>query len=65
MQNFIELFKNLDSLNSTNRKLILLKEYFKTEKEENLDFAIYLLSGKKKKKISFNQTFKGIIIKIC
>lgn len=65
MQNFIELFKNLDSLNSTNRKLILLKEYFKTEKEENLDFAIYLLSGKKRKKLVSTKLLKELLLKFA
>jgi len=46
LKNFSELFGDLDSNNSTNNKIEVLKRYFLSNKPIDNSWAIYLLTGK-------------------
>ena len=47
LNQFSELFLNLDSSNSINKKLEILKNYFSTNNDLENSWSIYLLTGKK------------------
>ena len=48
LNKFSELFLNLDSSNSTNKKIELLINYFSNNDALENSWTIYLLTGKKK-----------------
>ena len=46
LKKFSELFANLDSSNSTNKKIEILTNYFQSNEPIDNSWAIYLLTGK-------------------
>ncbi len=46
LKKFSELFGDLDSINSTNNKIEVLKNYFLSNDPIDNSWAIYLLTGK-------------------
>ena len=50
LKNFSELFVDLDSNNSTNNKIEVLKNYFLSNDPIDNSWAIYLLTGKSNKR---------------
>ena len=50
LKNFSELFVDLDSSNSTNNKIEVLKNYFLSNEPIDNSWTIYLLTGKNNKR---------------
>ena len=50
LKNFSKLFADLDSSNSTNNKVEVLKSYFLSNEKIDNAWAIYLLTGKSNKR---------------
>ncbi len=64
LKNFAELFLDLDSSNSNNKKIKILKDYFdKNEAIEN-SWTIYLLTGKKNKRFISGRSLKSLFSEI-
>ena len=64
LNNFSKLFLDLDSNNSTNKKIELLQDYFsKNEALEN-SWTIYLLTGKKNKRFINGRSLKSLFSEI-
>ena len=59
LNKFSELFLNLDSNNSTNKKIEILKNYFSTNDDLENSWSIYLLTGKKNKRIISGRYLKS------
>ncbi len=51
MKSFAALFQKIDQTNSTNEKVHLMEEYFLHEAPENSAWALYLLIGRRPKKL--------------
>ena len=64
LNQFSELFLNLDSSNSTNVKLEILKNYFSANKDLENSWSIYLLTGKKNKRFISGRSLKKIFSEI-
>ena len=64
LNKFSELFLNLDSSNSTNKKLEILKNYFSTNDELENSWSIYLLTGKKNKRFISGKSLKNFFSNI-
>ena len=60
LNQFSELFLNLDSSNSINKKLEILKNYFSTNNDLENSWSIYLLTGKKNKRFISGRLLKKI-----
>ena len=59
LNKFSELFLNLDSNNSSNKKIELLKNYFSTNDDLENSWSIYLLTGKKNKRFISGRYLKS------
>ncbi len=59
LNKFSELFLNLDSSNSINKKLDILKNYFATNDYLENSWSIYLLTGKKNKRFISGKLLKS------
>ena len=59
LNKFSELFLNLDSTNSINKKLEILKKYFSTNDDLENSWSIYLLTGKKNKRFISGRSLKS------
>ena len=53
LKKFSELFVDLDSSNSTNNKIEVLKNYFLSNDPIDNSWAIYLLTGKSNRTVSY------------
>ena len=59
LNKFSELFQNLDSNNSTNKKIKILKNYFSKNDDLENSWSIYLLTGKKNKRFISGRYLKS------
>ena len=59
LNKFSELFLDLDSNNSTNKKIEILKNYFSTNDDLENSWSIYLLTGKKNKRFINGRSLKS------
>ena len=59
LNKFSELFQNLDSSNSTNKKIEILKNYFSINNELENSWSIYLLTGKRNKRFINGRSLKN------
>ena len=59
LNKFSELFLNLDSNNSTNKKIDILKNYFLKNNDLENSWSIYLLTGKKNKRFISGRYLKS------
>ena len=59
LNKFSELFLNLDANNSTNKKIEILKNYFSTNDYLENSWSIYLLTGKKNKRVISGRYLKS------
>ncbi len=64
LKNFSELFVDLDSSNSTNNKIEVLKNYFLSNDPIDNSWAIYLLTGKSNKRFISGRYLKNLFSKI-
>ncbi len=64
LNKFSELFLNLDSSNSINKKLEILKNYFSTNDDLENSWSIYLLTGKKNKRFINGRSLKSFFSEI-
>jgi len=64
LNKFSELFLNLDSNSSTNKKLEILKNYFSTNDDLENSWSIYLLTGKKNKRFISGRYLKNLFSQI-
>ena len=59
-----EWFRDLDSLNSTNNKIEVLKRYFLSNKPLDNSWAIYLLTGKSNRRFISGRYLKNLFSQI-
>ncbi len=64
LKKFSELFVNLDSSNSTNNKIEVLKNYFSSNDPIDNSWAIYLLTGKSNKRFISGRYLKNLFSQI-
>ena len=64
LKNFSELFLDLDSSNSTNNKIEVLKNYFFSNDPIDNSWAIYLLTGKSNKRFISGRYLKNLFSQI-
>jgi len=64
LKKFSELFGDLDSINSTNKKIEVLKRYFLSNKQIDNSWAIYLLTGKSNKRFISGRYLKNLFSQI-
>ena len=64
LNNFSELFADLDSSNSTNNKIEVLKNYFFSNDPIDNSWAIYLLTGKSNKRFISGRYLKNLFSQI-
>ncbi len=64
LKNFSELFIDLDSSNSTNNKIEVLKNYFLSNDPIDNSWAIYLLTGKNNKRFISGRYLKNLFSQI-
>ena len=64
LKNFSELFVDLDSSNSTNNKIEVLKNYFLSNDPIDNSWAIYLLTGKSNKRFISGRYLKNLFSQI-
>ena len=64
LKNFSELFGDLDSNNSTNNKIEVLKNYYLSNEPINNSWAIYLLTGKSSKRFISGRYLKNLFSQI-
>ena len=64
LRKFSELFGDLDSINSTNNKIEVLKSYFLSNEPINNAWAIYLLTGKSSKRFISGRYLKTLFSQI-
>ena len=64
LKKFSELFCDLDSINSTNNKVEVLKRYFLSNEPINNSWAIYLLIGKNNKRFISGRYLKNLFSQI-
>jgi len=64
LKNFSELFVDLDSNNSTNNKIEVLKNYFLSNDPIDNSWAIYLLTGKRNKRFISGRYLKNLFSQI-
>ena len=60
LKKFSELFFDLDSINSTNNKIEVLKSYFLSNAPIDNSWAIYLLTGKSNKRFISGRYLKNL-----
>ncbi|MFY7929069.1 MAG: hypothetical protein ACOVS5_09365 [Oligoflexus sp.] len=61
MQSFAQLFQDLDSTSSTSGKLVLLTAYFKHTAPQDAVWSLYLLLGRKQKRLIQRRTLEEAI----
>ncbi len=64
LKKFSELFGDLDSINSTNNKIEVLKRYFLSNEQIDNSWAIYLLTGKSNKRFISGRYLKNLFSQI-
>ena len=64
LKKFSELFGDLDSINSTNNKIEVLKNYFLSNDPIDNSWAIYLLTGKTNKRFISGRYLKNLFSQI-
>ena len=64
LKNFSKLFTDLDSINSTNNKIEVLKNYFLSNDPIDNSWAIYLLTGKSNKRFISGRYLKNLFSQI-
>ena len=64
LKKFSELFGDLDSINSTNNKIEVLKRYFLSNDPIDNSWAIYLLTGKSNKRFISGRYLKNLFSQI-
>ncbi len=64
LKKFSELFDDLDSINSTNNKIEVLKRYFLSNEPIDNSWAIYLLTGKSNKRFISGRYLKNLFSQI-
>jgi len=64
LKKFSDLFGDLDSINSTNNKIEVLKRYFLSNKPIDNSWAIYLLTGKSNKRFISGRYLKNLFSQI-
>ena len=64
LKKFSELFRDLDSINSTINKIEVLKSYFLSNEPINNSWAIYLLTGKSSKRFFSGRYLKNLFSQI-
>ncbi len=64
LKNFSELFVDLDSSNSTNNKIEVLKNYFLSNDPIDNSWAIYLLTGKSNRRFISGRYLKNLFSQI-
>ena len=64
LKKFSELFRDLDSINSTNNKIEVLKSYFLSNEPINNSWAIYLLTGKSSKRFISGRYLRNLFSQI-
>ena len=64
LKNFSELFLDLDSSNSTNNKIEVLKNYFLSNESIDNSWAIYLLTGKSNRRFISGRYLKNLFSQI-
>ena len=64
LKNFSEWFGDLDSINSTNNKIEVLKSYFLSNEPIDNSCAIYLLTGKSNKSFISGRSLKNLFSQI-
>ncbi len=64
LKKFSELFGDLDSINSTNNKIEVLKRYFLSNEPIDNSWAIYLLTGKSNKRFISGRYLKNLFSQI-
>jgi len=64
LKKFSELFCDLDSINSTNNKIEVLKNYFLSNDPIDNSWAIYLLTGKRNKRFISGRYLKNLFSQI-
>ncbi len=64
LKKFSELFGDLDSINSTNNKIEVLKNYFLSNDPIDNSWAIYLLTGKSNKRFISGRYLKNLFSQI-
>ncbi|EEE39285.1 ATP-dependent DNA ligase [Prochlorococcus marinus] len=64
LKKFSELFEDLDSINSTNNKIELLKSFFLSNEPIDNSWAIYLLTGKSNKRFISGRSLKNLFSQI-
>ena len=64
LKKFSELFYDLDSINSTNNKIEVLKNYFLSNEPINNSWTIYLLTGKSSKRFISGRYLKNLFSQI-
>ena len=64
LKKFSELFIDLDSCNSTNKKIRILQNYFSSNEALENSWTIYLLTGKKNKRFISGRSLKTLFSEI-
>ncbi len=64
LKKFSELFINLDSCNSTNKKIGILQNYFSSNEALENSWTIYLLTGKNNKRFISGRSLKTLFSEI-
>ncbi len=64
LKKFSDLFNDLDSINSTNNKIDVLKKYFLSNEPIDNSWAIYLLTGKSNKRFISGRYLKNLFSQI-
>ena len=64
LKKFSKLFLDLDSSNSTNNKIEVLKNYFLSNDPIDNSWAIYLLTGKSNKRFISGRSLKNLFSQI-
>ena len=64
LKKFSELFINLDSCNSTNKKIGILQKYFSSNEALENSWTIYLLTGKNNKRFISGRSLKTLFSEI-
>ncbi len=64
LKKFSELFSDLDSINSTNKKIEVLKRFFLSNEPIDNSWAIYLLTGKSNKRFISGRYLKNLFSQI-
>ncbi len=64
MRRFTQLFLDVDATTSTNAKVRAIQQYFHDESPENAVWALYLLMGKRRKRLITSRVLREIFLRI-